>query len=600
MIETYRLIWKLLDRRERRGFVILILLTIGMGVFEMIGVAAILPFLSLLNDPSLIETNRVVRTFAALTGQEDPQQVTFLFGIGVLVLLVLGTLVRAAGTYAQIRYTTMRAYSIATRLLRAYLHQPYPFYLQRNSSEIALSLLSEVDVVVRQSLTPAVMLISFGTVSALIAGLLIAVAPVVAISAALALATVYGGVYLLVRRPIDRIGQQRIKFNSRRFRVVQEAGAGIKEVKVMGLEPTFMKRFRDPSYGLARAQAWSQMFGRMPRFVLEAMIYGGFVTMILVLMVRREGNLQELLPLLGLLGLASVKIFPAVQQIYKQISQMRFSIPALRRLDSSIAEMTSKPMNVALTADVVPPLPLIERLSLRYLQFAYPSADRPALDGVTLDIPARSTLGIVGGTGAGKTTVVDLILGLLSPDAGGLLVDGVEITEANRTAWQRNIGYVPQSIFLADDTVAANIAFGLPHEEIDHAAVERAARIANLHDFVLANLPEGYETAVGERGVRLSGGQRQRIGIARALYHDPDVLILDEATSALDNLTERAVMDAVHNLGGNKTVVMIAHRLSTVQTCDKIVMLRNGRIVAEGSYEALMETSDEFREMANA
>ena len=232
------------------------------------------------------------------------------------------------------------------------------------------------------------------------------------------------------------------------------------------------------------------------------------------------------------------------------------------------------------------------------MHFSYPLAERKALQGLSLSIPARTTVGIVGGTGAGKTTAVDLMLGLLTVQEGTLAVDGMPITARNLRAWQDNIGYVPQAIFLTDDTVAANIAFGIPPEQVDRAAVERAARIAELHDFVTEELPQGYDTLVGERGIRLSGGQRQRIGIARALYHDPDVLIMDEATSALDNLTEKAVMDAVHNLGHAKTIVLIAHRLTTVQSCDTIFMLEHGRLIAQGCYDELLDSSRKFRAMA--
>jgi ABC-type multidrug transport system fused ATPase/permease subunit len=239
------------------------------------------------------------------------------------------------------------------------------------------------------------------------------------------------------------------------------------------------------------------------------------------------------------------------------------------------------------------------RLELREVFYAYPNSERPALHGLTLEIRANSTVGIVGGTGAGKTTAMDVILGLLPPQRGALMVDGREIAgEAALRAWRRSLGYVPQSIFLIDDDVAANIAFGIAREEIDHAAVERAARMAEMHRFVTEELPHGYATKVGDRGVRLSGGQRQRIGIARALYHDPDMLILDEATSALDNLTERAVMDAVAQLGGAKTIVMVAHRLSTVRACDEIFLLEHGRLAARGTYDELVEQSDVFREMA--
>jgi ABC-type multidrug transport system fused ATPase/permease subunit len=239
-------------------------------------------------------------------------------------------------------------------------------------------------------------------------------------------------------------------------------------------------------------------------------------------------------------------------------------------------------------------------LQMREVSYVYPGASLPALDGVNLSIPSRSTVGFVGKTGAGKTTAVDLILGLLEPKSGQLLVDGIAIDDDNRRAWQRCLGYVPQSIFLADDTVSANIAFGVPQSQIDAAAVERAARLANLHKFVEEELEYGYETLIGERGMRLSGGQRQRVGIARALYRDPEVLIMDEATSALDNLTERGVMDAVRNLEHRKTIVLIAHRLTTVERCDTIYLFEGGRIIASGNYAQLVDRSEQFRAMVVA
>ncbi len=237
-------------------------------------------------------------------------------------------------------------------------------------------------------------------------------------------------------------------------------------------------------------------------------------------------------------------------------------------------------------------------LELRHIDYSYATAERTALKDVNLKIPARSTIGIVGGTGAGKTTLIDLILGLLSPQEGEILVDGAPITSANLRAWQRSLGYVPQSIYLTDESVAQNIAFGVPREKIDRAAVERAARIAALHDFVLEELPKGYDTIVGERGVRLSGGQRQRIGIARALYTDPSLLIMDEATSALDNITERAVMEAVDNIRHDRTIILIAHRLSTVRGCDTIFLLERGGVAASGTYDELVKGSETFRKMA--
>jgi ABC-type multidrug transport system fused ATPase/permease subunit len=246
------------------------------------------------------------------------------------------------------------------------------------------------------------------------------------------------------------------------------------------------------------------------------------------------------------------------------------------------------------------PMRLMQDVVLENIVYQYPRAARPSLNDLCIRIPARSTVGLVGATGSGKTTMVDIILGLLQQQSGRLLVDGVEISGENRRNWQSSIGYVPQNIFLADDSVAANIAFGVAEQHIDQAAVERAARIANLHDFVVGGLPDGYRTSVGERGVRLSGGQRQRIGIARALYHRPQLLILDEATSALDNLTEQVVMDAVHNLGHEITIILIAHRLTTVRECDRIFLLDNGRVAAAGNFRELVDSNEVFRSMTLA
>ena len=243
-------------------------------------------------------------------------------------------------------------------------------------------------------------------------------------------------------------------------------------------------------------------------------------------------------------------------------------------------------------------LPLRNSLELRHVTYTYPQAARPALVGLSLTIPAKATVGFVGATGAGKTTVMDIILGLLEPQQGEVRVDGIPLNGENVRGWQRAIGYVPQHIFLVDDTVAGNIAFGVRPHKVDMLAVERAARYAELHDFVTGELPQGYRTMIGERGMRLSGGQRQRIGIARALYHDPEVLLLDEATSALDNVTERAIMGALHNLANVKTIVLIAHRLSTVRTCHRIFLLEHGRLKAVGTYDELLTNDPRFRELS--
>jgi len=342
------------------------------------------------------------------------------------------------------------------------------------------------------------------------------------------------------------------------------------------------------------------MVSQLPAFAMQALVFGGIMAVLLYFMAE-GGGVQTALPMISLYTLAGYRLMPALQAAYGGLSSMRSNQAVL---DAVHGELCT-PAHDGDRRDGLPPGPVPEAplglsdgLRLIGLSYRYPASDRAALNGINLKIRARTRVGLVGPTGSGKTTLVDLILGLLKPEAGALVVDGKPISGRTIRAWQLGVGYVPQQIFLADDSIRANIAFGIPSERIDQAAVERAARTANLHAFVSTELKDGYATLVGERGIRLSGGQRQRIGIARALYRDPDVLIFDEATAALDNLTEHAVMDAVHALASRKTIILIAHRLSTVRDCDKIFYLQQGRVAAAGTYDELLAESPEFRRLA--
>lgn len=351
---------------------------------------------------------------------------------------------------------------------------------------------------------------------------------------------------------------------------------------------------------MARTGVSSALVGEMPSFVMQAVVFGGMLLVVLYLIVTR-GGLQEALPVISLYAVAGYRLLPTLQSAYKNLTTLRFNLPALESLHRDVREFeqnstAGQPMDNGTPSNE--PIKLANALELCDITFRYGGSDQPALRNLNLIVPACSTIALVGSTGSGKTTAVDVILGLLRPSEGRLLVDSLLITVHNMRAWQRSLGYVPQSIFLCDDSVAANIAFGISPAKVDRSAVERAGRIANLHEFVTNELPQGYETQIGERGVRLSGGQRQRIGIARALYHDPEVIIFDEATSALDNVTEQVVMDAVYQLGSRKTIILIAHRLSTVRTCDRIFVLDHGRIVDAGTYDELLASSKTFRAMA--
>ncbi|MEZ5583587.1 MAG: ABC transporter ATP-binding protein [Candidatus Competibacteraceae bacterium] len=406
--------------------------------------------------------------------------------------------------------------------------------------------------------------------------------------------------FVMVRRYLRRIGVERRRANEQRFTAAQEAFGGIKELKVAGLEEAFIERFRAPSLQMARRLTATQLVAELPSFAMQAIVFGG-IMIVLLYFLERYGGLQEALPIFSLYALAGYRLMPALQAIYNDLAKIRVDAVVL---DAMYQELYLMPLDSAGAISdegnsrQLEPLRLREALQLVDVSYRYPLAECLTLKGINLRIPALSTVGLVGKTGSGKTTLVDLILGLLKPEGGELVVDNRSITPALQRAWQLSIGYVPQQIYLSDDTVSRNIAFGMPAKRIDQEAVEWAARIANLHDFVVGELPDGYNTLVGERGVRLSGGQRQRIGIARALYRNPDLLILDEATSALDNLTEQAVMEAVHNLGNQKTIILIAHRLSTVRQCDQIFYLEQGQIIAVGTYDELLANNPQFRCLA--
>jgi ATP-binding cassette, subfamily B, bacterial PglK len=598
MIEIYKMLISLFTPHERRVFYIVMGVIVFSAIGETVGVASLLPFLAILSDPATIHTNKLLSfTYDFLGFTNDHSFLTFV-GICVFLVTLFSMISKSATIYIFARFGFMRSAGLSVRLMAGYLHQPYTWFLNRNSADLGRSLLSEVDRLSQNIMVPAMRLLANLVIVLFLVGLLIVVNPVAALFAGGFIVGSYALIFLAMRKLVSQRGEERLAANGLRFQIAQEALGGVKEVKLAGLENNYVDRFWVPARRMAKALTTDLVIGETPRYVLEGFAMGGMVLFILFMLASGSNSLNDIVPLLGVYAFAGMRLFPALQQVFRQASGLRFNRAALEEICRDYAEVQGnvpeRPRGPRPAA-----MPLAETIELSGIRYAYPKAGRLALDGLDLTIAANTTVGIVGGTGAGKTTAVDLILGLLLPDEGQLRVDGVPITRENRRAWQRTIGYVPQQIFLTDESVRSNIAFGVPPEQIDETAVERASRIAELHNFVMENLPEGYDTMVGERGVRLSGGQRQRIGISRALYHDPDVLILDEATSALDNLTERAVMDAVHNLGHAKTIIMIAHRLTTVKDCDVIVMLENGRVVASGSYAELFERNTQFRALAS-
>jgi ATP-binding cassette, subfamily B, bacterial PglK len=595
-MKNFKKLLLLLTPHERKRACLLLIMMFIMALLDMIGVASILPFMAVLTNPEIIETNIILnKMFQAsnIFGVENNQDFLFALGILVFIILVFSLIFKALTTYAQIRFVLMREYSISKRLMEGYLHQPYSWFLNRNSADLGKTILSEVSQVIGGGLKPFMDLIAQGMIAFALIILLVVSNSKLAFIVGLSLGGAYGLIFYFTRLYLNRIGKERLKSNFLRFKIINEAFGASKEVKVGGLEQIYVQKFSYSAKNTAHTQASAGAINQIPRFFLEAIAFGGIILIILYLM-SKLGSFNNSLPIISLYVFAGYRLMPAVQHIYLSFSKLTFVGPSLDKLYNDLKNLKS--FNENQDQGV---LFFNKSINLKNIHYNYPEASRTALKDINLNIPAKSKVGLVGTTGSGKTTTVDVILGLLEAQKGTLEVDGQIITKQNSRSWQRSIGYVPQHIYLSDDTVAANIAFGVELKDINQEGVEKASKIANLHQFVMNELKNQYQTTIGERGIRLSGGQRQRIGIARALYHNPKILILDEATSALDNQTEKIVMDAVNNLSKNITIILIAHRLSTVKKCDKIFLLENGEIKNEGKFEELIKVNENFRMNAN-
>ena len=593
---TFRKLFSILSSTERRSAMWVFALMVLVGFFEAAGVASILPFISVLSDPSSVTTKPWLNSAYEWSGFTSVDHFTVALGIGFLIVFFISLALKAASQWVQVYFTKMRVHSVGCRLMKGYLEQPYEWFLGQHTSKMTTTILSEVNRVISQSLFRAVQMLAQLIVVFSLMVLLLLIDPVLAISAIFLLGTAYLAVYLVVRGPLFRYGKRRYEANLKRFRVTQETFGGVKDIKVGCLENNMIERFTRPSYQTAHQEVKSTVVTQVPGFLMQGIVFGGVVVVMLYLK-QAYGSMASALPVFSAFAFAGYRLMPALQQVYRHLTSIRSNAPALDGLVAEINSLKARSTNQLVdTGNRFGPVE--QSIVLKDVHYQYPTADEEALKGVSLQIRAKQRVGLVGASGSGKTTTVDIILGLLQPASGNMVIDGTVIDDTNVRSWQRAIGYVPQHIFLADETIAANIAFGMKPADINMDSVIRAAKVANLHDFILSQLPEGYETKVGERGVRLSGGQRQRIGIARALYHDPDVLVLDEATSALDNQTEFAVMQAVENLGGQKTIILIAHRLSTVRSCDNIYMLSHGEVVGSGSFDELMRNNAQFSAMA--
>jgi len=581
-----------------------------MGIVE---VGSLGPFIAVASDPGMVNRQPILKFFFQLGKFEvrNNSNIAFLIflGIAIFALIIVVTAIRTVVLYIAYRFTANRRYTLSVRLFRQYLFQPYQFFLNHNTGELSKNLLSEVDMVINSVMRPGIDAFTSGMNALVILVFLVVLNPLVAFFASIVFGILYFGLYAFVRPRLKRFGKDARESNRLRYKTTAEAFGGIKDIKILGKEPFFVNTYGKGAKRFAVSQASNQIWSSLPGRIMHSLAIG-FAIALVVILIAANGSLTGILPLLSIYAFAVLRLTPNFQHIFHSAASIRYSSHTVDALYRDMTALSLPPEIKSKDVLIKNPeiLPFIQNIELNSIQFSYPASREPVLKNINLRIVKNTTIAFAGTTGCGKTTLVDVIMGLLEPSEGSINVDGLPVVvpsngKDNRSAiapWQRNFGYVPQHIYLSDDTVAANIAFGIPENLRDTAAIEHAAKVANLHEFVIHELPEGYNTFVGERGIRLSGGQRQRVGIARALYHNPNILVMDEATSALDSVTEDAVMEAIHSLMHTKTIIIIAHRISTIQECDVIYLMERGCITANGTYGELLQNNAQFRALAKA
>jgi ATP-binding cassette subfamily C protein len=595
MLQQLKHLAALFPRRDHYKFAVLLFLMIVGAVLEMAGIGIIPAFAGVIVYPDKVLAYPVVGDTLKRLNIDTPQRLLLAGSAAVFAVFVIKNSFMALNFVLQARFCANRMAQLRTRLFAAYMNAPYPFHLRRSSAELLRNAKAEAANVGNIVLTALLDVLTAGTLFVAVLALLFVAKPV---AAAVMFAGLGIGGGLLILRMHYRLQyygtlaqEERVKTNT----VVNESLASIKEIRILGCEDSFIEAMRQNASNLARCVRAQRIYQKIGIPYLETIGIGTILGVVLLLVFAMDYTVTETLPVLGLFAVALSRLRGAIGKITNSMGRLRFGLVSVEPVYRDLTSLRDEGA-IRKVAESPTPIHLRDAIAVDDVTFNYENTEVPALRNASLSIPKGASVAFVGPTGSGKTTLVDIILGLLAPTEGRVLVDGVDI-RSNWKGWRQSIGYIPQSISLINDTIARNIVLGLPDRKIDKKALRAAVEAAHLSEFV-DGLPDGLDTEIGDRGVPISWGQRQRIGIARALYHNPDVLVMDEATASLDNATERAVIAAVEALKGERTIIMIAHRLSTVENCDRLYLLKGGRLVESGKYDDLLKRSPEFRAMA--
>ena len=569
MIQKIRMIF---NRTQKIKFVVLFCMLFAGSVLELMGVSLILPFVQLVMDTDGTN-NTLFQWFGRLVGAESQRELLIWLGLLLIAVYLIKNTYLLFAKYVQLRFVFNNRLELSGRLMRNYMKKPYPFHLEKNSSEILRSVTSDVNNLY-ELVMDVIDLVSNLLIIAMLAVYLLYTDVVITLVVAALLGLCSYFYFAIMRKRTVDYGKQNQIYNGKMIQAVNQALGGIKEIKVLARENYFVRAYEENGRYYASSLKKSQFYRNAPKYLIETVCVCGVLATILIKL-QMGADVQELVPQLSVFAMAAFRLLPSVNQVNNLLNGILFLKPSIDRIYEDLQEAGAKKNERPPERDYRR-LPAADAVRFEHVTFRYPGTEKEILSDLSVELPLKKSIGFVGSSGAGKTTFMDLLLGLLSPDQGRICYGDSDIRDYP-DAWGHKLGYIPQSIYLADDTIRRNVAFGIPDSEISEAKVRRALEEAQLLEFV-DGLDDGLDTMVGESGVRLSGGQRQRIGIARALYQQPEILVLDEATSALDTETEQAVMEAVERFRGRCTLLMIAHRTSTLENCDQIYRLEDGKL----------------------
>jgi ATP-binding cassette, subfamily B, bacterial PglK len=588
--------FNLLTPAQRKRFYWLQVLVVIMAFVEIAGIASIAPFMALIGDVSILERDNFLAMLYLESNLGSPYDFIFYLGFVVLSFLATAAIISMYTTWRLAMFATKIGVEIADSLYSYYLSQDWLFHATGSSSQLTKKIANESTRVTEQILLPLMQIYARIILTFVILLIIFLYDPIVAIVGLVVFSVAYIFLFKLVRARLQKNGENISNMYAKRFKLMNEGFGGIKDVLLLGRSSSFKKRFLQTGSQLAYSQGSNTALSQVPKYLMELVAFGSMITLVLYLVENSQGDLGVILPILSVYALAGIKLLPALQQIYSNVATVKGNLSAYESIREDLKKINFDNAQEVKINNLV--WSKYNEISLKNITFSYPGKVTPSLESISLTIKPNSIVGFVGASGSGKSTLVDIVTGLIKPQQGDVIIDGAPLIKQNLREWQDKIGFVPQAIFLSEGTIAENVAFGIQKDLINYTQVEKALKLAHLEELV-SGLEFGVHSKVGERGVQLSGGQRQRIGIARSLYNEADILIFDEATSALDGITEKIIMDAIHDFTGQKTLIMIAHRLKTVQKCDQIFMMEKGRVVESGTYQELLELNEQFKKMAD-